>query len=148
MAKGGTKRRASTSGGGRQAGRRTSATRLAAPFLAEVAEPVRDHLAASVALREFLRGAGTLTLNERKLLVEQALVLLEQNYVHLPLKAAMHAVNPLQRLRLLRARLDRQTPAGIEPEARFHAEMPATAAAWSRSPCGRCGSTCHPTRSG
>jgi hypothetical protein len=49
--------------------------------------------AAAVPLAEFLAGAGTLTLDERKLLVDQALLLLEQNYVHLSLKAAMHAVN-------------------------------------------------------
>ena len=35
---------------------------------------------------EFLATAGTLTLAERRSIVEQALVLLEQNYVHLPLK--------------------------------------------------------------
>ena len=45
------------------------------------------------------------------MIVEQALVLLEQNYVHLPLKMAMHAVNPVQRLRLLRTQLTRQTAA-------------------------------------
>jgi len=98
-------------------------TSLAAPFLAEVAEPVRDQLAASVALRDFLPTAGTLTLQERRLLVEQALVLLEQNFVHLPLKAAMHAVNPVQRLRLLRVRLERQTSDTMDPEWLFHAEL-------------------------
>jgi C-terminal processing protease CtpA/Prc len=96
---------------------------LAAPFLADTAEPVRDQLAGSVELADFLRGAGTLTLAERKVLVEQALVLLEQNYVHLPLKAAMHAVNPVQRLRVLRTRLDRQTPDTMPPEWTFHAEL-------------------------
>ena len=66
---------------------------------------------ATVPLPTFLAGAGTLNLNQRKLLVDQALLLLEQNYVHLPLKAAMHAVNPLQRLRVMRARMERQTAA-------------------------------------
>jgi hypothetical protein len=88
---------------------------LAAAFLADVAEPVRDLLAGSVGLRDFLRSAGTLTLPERRLLVDQALVLLEQNYVHLPLKVAMHAVNPVQRLRLLRIRLERQTSDQLDP---------------------------------
>jgi hypothetical protein len=106
-------------------GRRRSkqAATLAAPFLAETAEPVRDLLANSVTLRDFLRGASALTLNERRLLVEQALVLLEQNYVHLPLKAAMHAVNPVQRLRLLRIRLERQTPATMDSHLLFHGEL-------------------------
>lgn len=96
---------------------------LAAAFLADVAEPVRDQLAGTVALRDFLRGAGTLTVQERRLLVDQALVLLEQTYVHLPLKVAMHAVNPVQRLRLLRIRLERQTSDQIDPEWLFHTEM-------------------------
>jgi C-terminal processing protease CtpA/Prc len=112
-----------TGGSRRRTGVSAKVTTLAAPFLAEVAEPVRDQLATSVELRDFLRDAGTLTLDERRLLVEQALVLLEQNYVHLPLKAAMHAVNPVQRLRLLRVRLERQTPETVDPERLFHAEM-------------------------
>ena len=70
--------------------------------------------AAAVPLAEFLATAGTLTLDQRKLLVDQALLLLEQNYVHLPLKAAMHAVNPVQRLRVLRARMERMRPPGME----------------------------------
>jgi hypothetical protein len=117
------------SGTSRSGGRRRRASRsgesasLAAPFLAEVAEPVRDQLAASLELRDFLATAGTLTLEERRLLVEQALVLLEQNFVHLPLKAAMHAVNPVQRLRLLRVRLERQTSETMDREWLFHAEL-------------------------
>ena len=49
--------------------------------------------------------------------------MLEGNYVHLPLKSAMHAVNPVQRLRLLRARLLRQTAETMDPERVFHMEM-------------------------
>ena len=78
---------------------------------------------AATSLSTFLREAGTLTLSQRTLIVEQAIVLLEQNYVHLPLKVAMHAVNPLQRLRILRARLERQTASTMEPEWLFHAEV-------------------------
>jgi hypothetical protein len=118
--KGGTTR---TGGRRRRTSRSLESTDLAAPFLASVAEPVREQLAASVELRDFLRNAGTLTLEERRLLVEQALVLLEQNYVHLPLKAAMHAVNPVQRLRLLRVRTERQTSETMGPEWLFHAEL-------------------------
>jgi C-terminal processing protease CtpA/Prc len=77
----------------------------------------------SVPLHDFLKTAGTLTHPERVLLVEQALLMLEGNYVHLPLKSAMHAVNPVQRLRLLRARLLRQTPETMDPERVFHMEM-------------------------
>ena len=81
--------------------------------------------AGSVPLHDFLRSAGQLTQAERLLLVEQAMLMLEGNYVHLPLKSAMHAVNPVQRLRLLRARLERQTDATMDPERIFHAEMSA-----------------------
>ena len=82
-------------------------------------------VAGSVPLHDFLATAGQLTHAERMVLVEQALLLLEGNYVHLPLKSAMHAVNPVQRLRLLRARLLRQTTATMDPERVFHAEMSA-----------------------
>jgi C-terminal processing protease CtpA/Prc len=116
-------RRASATTSRRRRGRPAETASLAAPFLAEAAEPVRDHLAGSVTLPEFLQGAGTLSLDERRLLVEQALVMLEQNYVHLPLKVAMHAVSPLQRLRLFRVRLERQTPETTDPEWLFHAEL-------------------------
>ena len=79
---------------------------------------MRPILAASTTLDAFLAQAGTLTPAERLLLVEQAIVMLESFYVHLPLKRAMHAVDPLQRLRLLRKRL-----ASIGSDARFHAEL-------------------------
>jgi C-terminal processing protease CtpA/Prc len=48
---------------------------------------------------------------------------LEEVYVHLGLKRAMHAVEPIQRLRLLRYGLDQTTDATMEPEAAFHREM-------------------------
>lgn len=92
-------------------------------FIKEAAPPVREQLAASQELGEFLQGAGTLTLRERRILVEQALVLFEQNYVHLQLKMAMHGVNPVQRLRVLRSRLERQTAETMPPEWLFHNEL-------------------------
>ena len=79
--------------------------------------------AAAVPLPDFLDSAGTLTLDQRRLLVDQALLLLGENYVHLPLKVAMHAVNPLQRLRVLRARMERQTDDTMQEEWMFHREM-------------------------
>ena len=79
--------------------------------------------AAAVPLATFLGSAGSLTLEQRRLMVDQALLLLSENYVHLPLKVAMHAVNPLQRLRVLRARMARQTPATMGEEWLFHREM-------------------------
>lgn len=83
----------------------------------------RADLEGALTVPGFLAGAGTLTLPERRLIVDQALVLLEGNYVHLPLKIAMHAVNPVQRLKLLRTQLTRQTPQSMGPEWLFHREM-------------------------
>ncbi|MGP4111454.1 S41 family peptidase [Streptomyces sp. 4N509B] len=99
------------------------AEETAPPFVENAAEPVRDHLLGASRLDTFLRRAGTLTLQDRRTLVDQALVLVEQNYVHLPLKAAMHAVNPVHRLRLLRRRLERQTERTMPREWMFHAEL-------------------------
>ena len=73
--------------------------------------------AQATTLRELNEGARPLKLEERQRIVDQALVLIEQLYVHLPLKRAMHAVDPVQRLKLLRHRLE-----GL-PERRFHDEM-------------------------
>jgi hypothetical protein len=88
-----------------------------------VRETVGADAAAAVPLPDFLDAAGTLTLDQRKLLVDQALLLLSENYVHLPLKVAMHAVNPLQRLRVMRARMERLTTETMEDEWLFHREM-------------------------
>jgi cytosine/adenosine deaminase-related metal-dependent hydrolase/C-terminal processing protease CtpA/Prc len=76
-------------------------------------------------LADFLEGVGdgTLTLADRLLLVEQALVMIEQCYVHLVLKQAMHAVDPVQRLRLLRDRLAMLTEDTRGPEVAFHREL-------------------------
>ncbi|WP_214103982.1 S41 family peptidase [Acrocarpospora catenulata] len=74
-------------------------------------------------LDDFLAGAGELSQEERLALVEQALVVLEGNYAHLPLKIAMHGVNPLQRLRLLQARVLRQMTGTPDPEWEFHSEL-------------------------
>jgi hypothetical protein len=58
-----------------------------------------------------------LSAEDRQRLVDQALALIEHLYVHLPLKRAMHAVDPLQRLKLLK----RHSAALSEPA--FHAEL-------------------------
>ena len=59
------------------------------------------------------RGAGEtaargdvapLTERQRELLIDQAILMLEELYAHLPLKRALHAADPIQRLRLLRLR--------------------------------------------
>jgi hypothetical protein len=75
-------------------------------------------LGSAAPLSELLAAAGEpLTLDERRLIVRQAQLMIDQLYVHLPLKRAMHAVDPVQRLRLLDRRLASYS------DRRFHDEM-------------------------
>jgi peptidase S41-like protein len=60
---------------------------------------------------------GPLTADERSLVVDQAEILIGEVYAHLPLKRAMHAIDPLQSLRLLRHRLADLT------ETEFHVQL-------------------------
>ncbi|HEX6569262.1 MAG TPA: amidohydrolase family protein, partial [Acidimicrobiales bacterium] len=116
---------------GRTAPRRRPATGPGAPGVPPGANPPADlgEAAAGEAqgtlLADFLGGIGdgTLGLADRLMLVDQALVMIEQCYVHLVLKKAMHAVDPVQRLRLLRARLATLTDDQRGPEVEFHREM-------------------------
>ncbi|MEM9133157.1 MAG: S41 family peptidase [Actinomycetota bacterium] len=56
--------------------------------------------------RESVAGATPLTRPQRQRLIDQATIMIRDLYVHLPLKQAMHAVDPVQRLRLLDHRKD------------------------------------------
>jgi len=63
-------------------------------------------------MHKYLKSIGELNDSEREILVDQALILIGDIYVHLPLKRAMHAVEPIQRLKLLKYRnskLDERT---------------------------------------
>ncbi|MCC2627151.1 MAG: peptidase [Thermomicrobiales bacterium] len=111
-------------------GKSSESSRVSAPlateaFLSAAAEPVREELSTSVELPDFLETVDPLSLAERQTLVDQALVLLSDNYVHLPFKVSMHGINPLRRLRLLRTRLERQTDETMDSERDFHTEMSA-----------------------
>lgn len=92
-------------------------------YLKKLGKEVRAHFASSVTLSDFLAGVGVLQPAQRKLIVQQALILIEQNYAHLPLKRAMHSVNPVQRLKLLQQRLEMSDPAAQLSEVEFHGEM-------------------------
>lgn len=94
-----------------------------ARYVRKVHAAVRSELGSANPLPVFLASIGALTLADRVRIVEQALVLMEQNYVHLPLKRAMHAVEPIQRLRLLLHRLQEMKPGLLPPEVEFHREM-------------------------
>ena len=71
----------------------------------------------AISLEDFLADIGELTLEDRECLVDQARVLIDDVYVHLPLKRAMHAVDPGQRLKLLKYRNAKLS------ERAFHDEM-------------------------
>ena len=76
-------------------------------------------------LAKFLKSAertSRLSRGERLRIVDQTLLLLEMNYVHLPLKQAMHAINPIQRLKLLKYRLDTKG-SEMEPVMQFHQRL-------------------------
>jgi hypothetical protein len=79
---------------------------------------VRPLFRAGIGLDQFFSKAKALTARERARIVDQAMMLLEDFYAHLPLKRAMYAVDPLQGLRRLRQRLPL-----IKNDRLFHAEM-------------------------
>src|SRR5687768_16622259 len=77
-------------------------TSIAKPsYLNNLNPAVKDHLSAASGIGEFLADTTELTTDQRKIIVEQAMILIEQNYAHLPLKRAMHSIDPVQRLKLL-----------------------------------------------
>ncbi|HEY0733712.1 MAG TPA: S41 family peptidase [Herpetosiphonaceae bacterium] len=74
-------------------------------------------------LRSLRQMPASLSRDERLLIVEQALALLELSYIHLPQKRAMYAVDPIQRLRLLKYRIEQTRRGQLPDELLFHAEM-------------------------
>ena len=92
-------------------------------YLKKLDTAVRDHFANAMVLPTFLATAGTLTKNDRIILVQQALILIEQNYVHLPLKRAIHSIDPVHRLKLLLGELEQTHVELLPPEVTFHREM-------------------------
>ncbi|WP_296600522.1 S8 family serine peptidase [Phenylobacterium sp.] len=87
-------------------------------MLAGAHDSARGLLADGRSLREFLNDLDELTPDGQRDIVDQAICLLENFYAHLPFKRAMHAIDPLQRLRLLRRRID-----DLPNEAEFHKEL-------------------------
>ncbi|MEL6161253.1 MAG: S41 family peptidase [Cyanobacteria bacterium J06623_5] len=92
-------------------------------FLELTHPAVRSQLSKATDLPEFLDTVGNLTLEERKQIVEQSLVLMQENFVHLPLKEAMHGIDPIQRLKLVQHRLEQSTPQTMGSEFQFHRDM-------------------------
>jgi C-terminal processing protease CtpA/Prc len=90
------------------------------------AEEAIGHTAVATRLTSFLESfekTRRLSRSARLRIVEQALLLLNMNYVHLPLKRAMHAVDPIQRLKLLRFRLLEMKDSELPSEMQFHQRM-------------------------
>jgi len=81
-------------------------------------DSVKAALSTARGLRAFLQSIDKLETAELELIVDQAIALLEGHYVHLPFKRAMHGIDPLRRLRLLRRRLP-----NVASEIAFHKEM-------------------------
>ncbi len=94
-----------------------------AEYLAQLPSVGAGEFARARALSVALAGLeDSLSREERVLIVRQALLLIEQNYAHLPLKRAMHAIDPVQRLKLLLQELDDEKVA-LESDLSFHAEL-------------------------
>jgi hypothetical protein len=70
-------------------------------------------------ISEFLQAAGKSQVksSERALICDQAILVIDQFYAHLPFKRARYAIDPVQRLRLLRARLSQMS------DLEFHSEL-------------------------
>lgn len=65
---------------------------------------IEDQLGQRVKLADYRSTVTPLTSAERELLIEQSMEMLEKVFAHMPLKRALHAIDPLQSLRLLRLR--------------------------------------------
>jgi C-terminal processing protease CtpA/Prc/subtilisin family serine protease len=93
------------------------------PDADETTEPGEQPPPGDKLLRVFRKTLeGTLTQQDRILIVNQAIRLLDNFYVHRPLKEAIHAVRPIQRLKVLQRRLQRETtiPESEQDELAFH----------------------------
>jgi hypothetical protein len=72
-------------------------------------------------LRAFLDDVPRHSDIDRRAIVDQAILLLEEYYVHLPMKRTMHAVDPVQRLRNLNHELEQ--PRNPMSDLDFHREV-------------------------
>ena len=103
---------------------RVNTVKSAAPNFAPVVRKANENLEGVVTLPEFLRtldASPQLTLSDQRTIVKQARLMFQEVYVNLQLKRAMHAVDPVQRLRLLERRLS--VLQNRLPERKFHQEM-------------------------
>lgn len=90
-------------------------------YLTATHTAVKSVLGAAQTLPEFRAISDSLNRDEKMLIVKQALILLRENYVHLPLKQNMHAVRPIQALNILRQVLESKSDDFSDIE--FHRTM-------------------------
>jgi C-terminal processing protease CtpA/Prc len=84
----------------------------------EIGLPVEN----AIPLADFLANRPILTIADRRLIVQQAIGLLENAYVHMPVKRILYGIDPVRRLRTLEASLEAN--AGSEADdLPFHREM-------------------------
>ncbi len=88
------------------------------PFLRSQHPFQQEIFANATSTAEFLSGQKSLKKNDMRRIVEEAIVLLDGFYVHRPLKEAMHAVRPVQALRILAEQID-----GFVNDLAFHRAM-------------------------
>src|ERR1700730_1547254 len=82
------------------------------------AMPETVNLNTMITLQAFRMVNAGLSTADKQLAISQALILFDEIYAHLPLKQSMHAVDPVQRLKVLT-----QRPGEIEDENEFHRNM-------------------------
>jgi cytosine/adenosine deaminase-related metal-dependent hydrolase len=95
-------------------------------FLEAQTDALDLSVVASRELREVPMDGHVLRAHERLRIVDEAAAMLGRHYVHLPMKRAMHAIDPLQRLRLLRYHIEQDATLGaLSSDLDFHLEMSA-----------------------
>src|SRR5262249_62335277 len=87
---------------------------------------IKSYMGDSVPLIDFMKEfneKGRLSKADRLTLIEQALILLEMNYVHLPQKRAMHGTDPVLRLKRLRFQVGEMKPEEMPGDIQFHGQL-------------------------
>jgi hypothetical protein len=103
------KQKAATKSRRRSSARASASVRGAAPYqpkmsTAHARSTVNTFIGERITLAKYRPTIQPLSTEERELLIQQAIVMLDQIYAHLPLKRSLHANDPIQSLRLLRLR--------------------------------------------
>ena len=84
-------------------------------------EPATVNMNTVISLSAFRTVNAGLSSDDKELAIRQAFTLFDELYAHLPLKKAMHAVDPVQRLMVMTQRLQQ-----MSDESEFHRQMMTT----------------------